>query len=113
MRPTQLVALLCFVIAALALPSAASAQESGPGIRIAPAFRWPTRAPFGTTIRCPYSYVPDGDTVGCWGDYAVGLVMIEGPRCGGVCRSVSYYGYGYWRRGCYGGGTRYAYLRGA
>ena len=95
MRSTQLIALLCFVLAALAWPSAASAQESGPGIRIAPAIRWPTRAPFGTTIRCPYSYVPDGDTVG------TGSIDLASIRCGRSCNGWTYFQFGNLPAGTY------------
>ena len=117
MRPFRLIAVLGVVTASLGLSTASRAQESdSPGIRVAPVIRWPVRAPFGTTVRCPFSYVPDGDTVTCWGAGAVELVMLEGPKCTGYCGAFryyhTYYYRGYSRRGgCYASVTRRAFLR--
>ena len=114
MRAKLLALPLCVALVALALPTV-QAQEGGPPpIRVAPAVRWPTRAPFGTTIRCPFSYVPDYDTVNCWGSGAVSLVMLEGPKCvycGYAGHYRVYYYYYYRRSGCFGGVERRAFLR--
>ena len=114
MRLVRLAPALWTLAVLAAVPAAVRAQDpDSPGIQVSPAVRWPTRAPFGTTIRCPFSYVPDGDTVNCWGSGAVGLVMLEGPKWWGTWYSASYYGYrSYVRRGCYGASAyRRAYLR--
>jgi hypothetical protein len=117
MRLARLATALGITAAVAATPIAARAQDSGaPGSQAAPSMRWPTRAPFGTTIRCPYSYVPDGDTVNCWGSGAVGLVMLDGPKWPGYFYTVGYYYsyYAYVRHGCYEAAVyRRAYLRGA
>ena len=117
MRTLRLIAPLCCALATFAWSDAVRAQETGtPSIEVAPVIRWPVRAPFGTTVRCPFSYVPDGNTVGCWGSGSVGLVMLEGPRCTGYCGEFTYY-YTYTYRtyvrrgGCYAGVTRRAFLR--
>ena len=114
MRLARLAPALCTLVALAATPVAVRAQDgANSGNQPSPAMRWPTRAPFGTTIRCPFSYVPDGDTVNCWGSGAVDLVMLDGPKWWGTWYSGSYYGY---RRhiphGCYGASVyRRAYLR--
>ena len=114
MRLVRLAPALYIAAAFAVAPVAARAQDSGSaGIQASPAVRWPIRAPFGTTIRCPFSYVPDGDTVNCWGSGAVGLVMLDGPKWWGTWYSASYYGYrSYVPRGCYSASAyRRAYMR--
>lgn len=116
MQSKLLMVSLCAGLVAAGSPVAVPAQESAPpSIRVAPVIRWPTRAPFGTTIRCPFSYVADYDTVTCWGSGAVDLVMLEGPKCV-FCSNAGRYYYSsyqvYLRRGgCFAGVARRAFLR--
>ena len=97
------------------LPSApALFAGTGDGAAAAAAARrWPVRAPFGTTIRCEFWYVANGDTVSCWEGTSVALRFLqrEAARCGGMCTPPAAYHWR-WRRVC-SIGSRRAVLRDA